>query len=257
MATNEILPFATTNTGTNLLTQSEYATGTQRPVGHVPGVAESKLENKALRQATLIAAGVAQFISQYQNNNVTDSLTVQQVADYLLASVKFQTPTGIIVMWSGVISAIPAGWFLCDGANGTPNLRDRFIVGAGSSYAVNAIGGNKDASIISHQHTFSGSTLGAGSHSHSINDPGHNHTVTTNAGRFQPNEGGDAGGGLQGLITSTTNTKATGISINAVGDHAHSVSVSGTTGALGGSTAHSHSLNLAVQYVDVIICTKS
>ncbi len=49
--------------------------------------------------------------------------------------------TGMIIMWSGAISNIPSGWVLCDGNNNTPNLRDRFIVGAGSSYAVAATGG--------------------------------------------------------------------------------------------------------------------
>lgn len=39
-------------------------------------------------------------------------------------------PRGIITMWSGTIVTIPSGWALCDGTNGTPDLRDRFIVGA-------------------------------------------------------------------------------------------------------------------------------
>ena len=43
------------------------------------------------------------------------------------------SPKGIIVMWSGAADAIPAGWALCNGANGTPDLRGRFIVGAGTS----------------------------------------------------------------------------------------------------------------------------
>ena len=50
-------------------------------------------------------------------------------------------PEGIIVAWSGSEDDIPDGWHLCDGTNGTPNLRDRFIVGAGNTYAVGAKGG--------------------------------------------------------------------------------------------------------------------
>lgn len=92
MATNEILPFASTNTGTNLLTQAEYAADAQRVIGHQPGIARSKLENKALRQASLMAAGLAEFIADYQSNNVTDSLTAQQVADYLLAAITSNIP---------------------------------------------------------------------------------------------------------------------------------------------------------------------
>jgi microcystin-dependent protein len=92
MATNEILPFASTNTGTNLLTQSEYASDAQRTTGHQPGIARAKLENKALRQASTMAAGLAEFIADWQANNVTDGLTPQQVADYLLAALSAAFP---------------------------------------------------------------------------------------------------------------------------------------------------------------------
>lgn len=87
MATNEILRFAETDTGTNLLTQSEYAADSQRPIGNQPGVARSKLVNKALRQASLIAAGLAEYIADNQANNVTDALTPQNIADYLQAAI--------------------------------------------------------------------------------------------------------------------------------------------------------------------------
>lgn len=50
-------------------------------------------------------------------------------------------PSGGIIIWSGASDAVPSGWALCDGANGTPDLRDRFVVGAGSTYAVGAKGG--------------------------------------------------------------------------------------------------------------------
>lgn len=39
-------------------------------------------------------------------------------------------PSGVILMWSGSIASIPSGWQLCDGTNGTPDLRDKFVVGA-------------------------------------------------------------------------------------------------------------------------------
>jgi len=62
-----------------------------------------------------------------------------------------QLPTGTIVLWSGAIVDIPAGFVLCNGANGTPDLRDRFVVGAGSTYAVDANGG-----AVQHNHPFTG-----------------------------------------------------------------------------------------------------
>jgi hypothetical protein len=73
-------------------------------------------------------------------------------------------PSGGIIMWKGSIATIPSGWYLCNGSNGTPDLRDRFIVGAGSTYAVGATGGSADAIIVSHSHGVSG-----GDHSHNIN----------------------------------------------------------------------------------------
>lgn len=60
---------------------------------------------------------------------------------------------GLIALWSGSIASIPEGWHLCDGDEGTPDLRDRFVVGAGDSYAVAETGGD-----IEHNHTGSSGT---------------------------------------------------------------------------------------------------
>ncbi|MBM4038468.1 MAG: tail fiber protein [Planctomycetes bacterium] len=90
-------------------------------------------------------------------------------------------------MWSG--TAIPTGWALCDGTNGRPDLRDRFIVGASATKAVNSVGGS-----ASHNHT--GSTGPAdgkiwiddnsgGTDYWSVRDS-HTHTVTTNAASSLP-----------------------------------------------------------------------
>lgn len=57
-------------------------------------------------------------------------------------------PAGIIVMWSGSVANVPAGWALCNGANGTPDLRNRFIIGAGDDYAPGDTGGATE-----HQHS--------------------------------------------------------------------------------------------------------
>jgi hypothetical protein len=67
-------------------------------------------------------------------------------------------PSGCILMWSGSIASIPSGWLLCDGASGTPDLRNRFVVGAGSTYGVNATGGTADSIVVSHSHTASTDT---------------------------------------------------------------------------------------------------
>lgn len=112
MATNEILQFAETDTGTNLLTQAEYLADAQRPIGNQPGVARSKLVNKALRQSSLIAAAVAQFIADNQANNVVDTATPANIADWIEAAVRsIGIPTAVA---GGTADAITADF--------TPNV---------------------------------------------------------------------------------------------------------------------------------------
>jgi len=79
-------------------------------------------------------------------------------------------PSGGIIMWSGLISAIPTGWALCDGTNTTPDLRDRFIVGAGSTYSRNDTGGANSVTLTENQ---------IPSHNHSMNSAGgHSHIIS-------------------------------------------------------------------------------
>ena len=89
----------------------------------------------------------------YNSSGQTVDQIVQQNAEDVLTVFK-----GIIVMWSGSQSNIPSGWVLCDGNNGTPDLRNRFIVGAGSTYDVNSTGGEAThalsvAEMPSHNHS--------------------------------------------------------------------------------------------------------
>lgn len=73
-------------------------------------------------------------------------------------------PTGVIAMWSGTIQTIPTGWALCDGSNGTPDLRDRFVVAAGRKYEATVSKGGVEtvtltkANIPPHSHNFSWSS---------------------------------------------------------------------------------------------------
>lgn len=72
MATNNFLTFTPTNTGTNLLTQGEYAAAADRTNGNQPGVASSKLNNKAIRQANMIASQLAQYIANKTGLDMLD-----------------------------------------------------------------------------------------------------------------------------------------------------------------------------------------
>jgi len=85
---------------------------------------------------------------------------------------------GMIQLWSGSIASIPAGWHLCDGTGGTADLQDRFIVGAGSTYAVDATGGaiNHDHEVVGNGHTHcmvAGTGVAAGTDFNTIMETGY------------------------------------------------------------------------------------
>lgn len=90
------------------------------------------------------AVPVAASLVPYSESGTTYCATMTQLLN---------APAGIIGMWSGTVASIPAGWALCDGQAGRQDLRNRFVVGAGNSYAVNNTGGNKDSIVVSHTHT--------------------------------------------------------------------------------------------------------
>lgn len=121
-------------------------------------------------------------------------------------------PSGGIIIWSGASSAIPSGWYLCDGTNSTPDLRNRFIVGAGSTYAVGATGGSADAITVAHTHT--GTTAANGSHYHTY-QTGYNTNVSSQGSN------GNFGGGTPDDTSFIYNT-------NTVSDHTHTFTTDST-----------------------------
>jgi len=171
-------------------------------------------------------------------------------------------PSGGIILWSGAIDSLPDGWALCNGSKGTPDLRNRFVVGAGSTYAVGATGGAATvtlttAQIPSHNHTTG--TAGAHTHGGSTGDGGgHSHTGTTAAG------GSHNHGGSTGNTTPTTGSAgghSHTASTNSTGAHAHQMRNGSSAGvgvsapnngtnvnsSQGGTTtagAHSHTVTI-------------
>jgi hypothetical protein len=123
----------------------------------------------------------------------------------LVAGILGAVPAGAILMWSGTLASVPSGWKLCDGTNGTPDLRDRFIYGwtAGAD---------------------PGGTGGTSTHSHD-DHAAHSHGPGT--------LGGTTG------VNSTQSAQLVGVINVAADGHTHGFSV--TTGATANNSAQSHS----------------
>jgi len=151
----------------------------------------------AVFSSTVALGASATATTQSANDNSTKVATTAYVAAVI--------PSGVIVIWSGSAGAIPSGWNLCNGSNGTPDLRDRFVVGAGSTYAVGNTGGTKDAIVVSHSHSISDS-----GHSHDVRIP--SRAVGNNATALYSTSDGST------KSTVTSDSANTGISINSTGD---------------------------------------
>ena len=147
-------------------------------------------------------------------SNTTQIATTAYVKGELDALTIFVT--GMIMIWSGSSASIPSGWVLCDGTNSTPDLRNKFVVGAGSTYSVGATGGSADAVVVSHTHTATSV----------VTDPGHNHQYIRDkdAGSISSHQYSDSNAGY--LNTSTSTTGITVATTNA------STGVSGTNANL-------------------------
>jgi len=158
---------------------------------------------------------IVQAFNDYYTRNEVDAL------------LSVSMPRGVIVMWSGRIDEIPNGWALCDGRTyqapdgrlvTTPDLRDRFIVGAGLSYQVGEKGGAAQVTLTVEQlppHTHSATAAPAGRHSHSYTAP-----------RF-----GSAG---WGPIPGTGHVFAESATTSQAPDHTHDVII----GVTGGGQPH-------------------
>jgi hypothetical protein len=196
-ATKSYVDFQFSNTLVNYYSKSELYT---------------KAESDSLyltRSSPTVAAGP---LTLAQDGSLPyHAVTVQQ-AQASLANV---IPTGVIVLWSGSIAAIPSGWALCNGSNGTPNLRDRFVVGAGSAYNPGNTGG---ASTHTHSVTVNSHVLDASQM------PNHFHTLGMQSSQAElPGQGFAAGGLFVNRIMVTGSGAATFTQGSGLG-HSHTAS---------------------------------
>lgn len=236
MPTNDFLPFAANDTGTNLLTQAEYVADTQRPIGNQPGVARSKLVNKVLRQSSFVTSAIAQAIMNISNEDILDDGDVDNLADIFTRSIKdLASPLGVPIpiltdvlpaghdfLDGGVITIAdnPGLWELWGtkyGGNGTttmgkPDWRGRLplgrdTMGGTAANRVTAAGSNVNATAIGNT---GGSQL-MQTHNHPLTDPGHAHFAGDGTGVDAAGEVWCRVGSPNG--TNPTSTSTTGITL--------------------------------------------
>ena len=101
----------------------------------------------------------------HNDSNPTDSISLKYENNKISAKVNGVdkeiggVPVGTVLFWYGKLADMPEGFALCDGTNGTPDLRDRFVVGAGGEYVLGATGGEKEVKLEATQ---------IGSHYHAV-----------------------------------------------------------------------------------------
>lgn len=205
-----------------------------------------------------------------------NTITTLKLNSSLITLIGDAVPIGVIVVWSGAADSIPAGWHLCDGQDGTPDLRGRFVLGSNpvsnrnnalSVRTLNTTGGSEDHVLLSTQMP---------AHSHAItlaSAGGHSHTVTMDASGAHTHTGRLTGGAHRHDWTQTTRTGGGGRSIgqgssssrlgwnwrvqNSIvhelqsGHHSHSVSITENTGGHTHATTitdaedHTHAITVA------------
>ena len=233
----------------------------------------------AVSNAFYLASNPSGFISGNQTITLSGGATGSGTTS-IAVTVPNQVPQGGIIIWSGAANNIPSGWGLCDGTQGTPDLRDKFVVGAGSTYAVAAAGGatthTHDTAIGApttstagaHTHTTTATTTGTGTTGTGTTgtESGHTHAVdvasfTSGAGTAHTHgwgtltfgrqvdftgAGGSSGGPWIISVFSGSSTspqfgmKFSGGATASESSHTHTINPPSTTSGAG--TAHSHSI---------------
>jgi hypothetical protein len=143
----------------------------------------TNFEGSIYANQNYIEVTYANFGQQSTNTFVASTMAVTTTTDNSsnLANTNFVhqvLPYGSIIMWYGNVSSIPYGWTLCNGANGTPNLVNQFVIGAGADFQGRATtsitntatqtGGTADSIVPLHTHATIEPNDGAG-HQHQLN----------------------------------------------------------------------------------------
>ena len=173
-------------------------------------------------------------------------------------------PTGAIIMWSGATTSIPSGWALCNGQTASksdgsgsvtvPDLRDRFIVGAGTTYAVGATGGatsntptitvtNASYALTQNDLPAYNLTVNETAHTHTATDSGHQHTYG-----YKSYAGNQSGSATPCWIGDTTQNTGVGYANITVATAKTNLTVN----SAGGGLAHTHSNTATSSAVSIL-----
>ena len=162
----------------------------------------------------------------------TDDSTTIATTEFTQALMQAILPAGVITMWSGSILSIPTGWVLCDGTNATPDLRNRFIVGAGDDYSVADNGGEAHSTLTTAElpgHTHTGTTDLDGGHSHFVanGDTVNATTSPLSSSTTIGKNGSQASTSFNYLIGGTATAATQGLT-SAESDHTHTFTTAST-----------------------------
>jgi hypothetical protein len=131
----------------------------------VNGKAELHFMDEDTNEIALTTAGKLKLGSTYlDETGIASGKYIKYDGTKFVLDTPVGVVAGIITMWSGLMNAIPSGWVICDGNNGTPNLTDKFIVGASNVAAAAA-----PTTTFTGGATTSG---GSATHTHSVSRDG-------------------------------------------------------------------------------------
>ncbi len=166
--------------------------------------------------------------------------------EYVDANIDNKVPIGFIVMYQGTTAALPAGWVVCDGGNGTPNLRDIFVRGTAITAKYKTTGGSNNAIMVSHNHTMN--------HNHSVScnsTGGHSHTT-----KLYSDDWMTTGGSSGSMDDDTSGGWSSTYNSDYEADHDHSDKVSNSTTVTTSTKGSSGTNKNMPQYYELIYIQK-
>lgn len=168
------------------------------------------------------------------NLNMGDGqIQLAWIAGFTAAVDAVGVPIGAITAYWGEIGDIPANWFICDGTNGTPDLRDKFIVGAGVTFSVGTSGGTS-----THTHTVTASSSGA--HTHTATAAGTALSIAQLPSHKHANGVTDSGTDL----FSRGTTAAAITTPDSIDNNSNNGTIEGWTSDVGSGDTHTHTLTV-------------